>query len=372
MQIDNIALEVSVFSVATRTNSKQFVSVKVSSLQLHHSSFKVINILDQTVSIQFDKSKGEKKILQLINACFSHQLRNPINALLVANLKFRTDSQQLRHLMTTFGVDSIQGDQIMRVVDAMIANADSQDSQTQLLHFYVSDLLCMAEIEKKNFKKHITRFNIRKAIDAVIRIQREFSEPKAVVVVTRFEGFFTDEISTDEFRLQQVVLKLLSNAIKFSRRRGKVSINSKLRNSDLRGKMRIDIEVIDEGIGISIEDQSKLFKLFGFLEQNGEDLGTQGLGMGLYVAKQIVDQFNGGMRVQSDIGRGSTFGFSIELDQGRIRRDRSLRMINPHYPKRVNRIRISNEGAQENQDVISCDLGDDSIENSEDHRLLLD
>ena len=146
MQMNNEVLAVSVFSVMTRTNSKQFISVKVSSLQLNHSNFKVINILDQTVSIQFDKSKGEKKILQLINACFSHQLRNPINSLLVANLKFRNDCLQLRHLMTTQGIESIDASQIMRVVDAMIVSIDSQDSQTQLLHFYVSDLLCMAEI----------------------------------------------------------------------------------------------------------------------------------------------------------------------------------------------------------------------------------
>ena len=82
--------------------------MKVSSLHFQLSSFKVINILDQTVSIMFSKSKGEKKILQLINACVSHQLRNPINTILIANLKFRNDTAMLLELVVGLNIEEAQ------------------------------------------------------------------------------------------------------------------------------------------------------------------------------------------------------------------------------------------------------------------------
>ena len=66
----------------------------------------------------------------------------------------------------------------------------------------------------------------------MIKIQRGFSEPKGIVIEASFEGFLSEEITTDEFRLQQVILKLLQNAIKFSDRGSRVDIKCRLRNSD--------------------------------------------------------------------------------------------------------------------------------------------
>ena len=95
MEMPDEDIQNAVFSLVLTNRRSKYVSVKVNSLHFHMSSFKVINILDQTVSIMFSKSKGDKKILQLINACVSHQLRNPLNTILIANLKFRNDTAML-------------------------------------------------------------------------------------------------------------------------------------------------------------------------------------------------------------------------------------------------------------------------------------
>ena len=199
---------------------------------------------------------------------------------------------------------------MVEALNSMQEIASSQDSQSKLLNFYVSDLLCMAEIDNRKFKKHLSSFNVRQAIDQVVEVQRGFSEPKDVTVEIQFDENQADTIDGDEFRLQQVLMKLLSNAIKFSLEGGKVTIICQL-EAEALGITKVGIKVVDEGVGISIEDQAKLFKLFGFVEQIQDDLNTQGLGMGLYIAKLISEQFDGGVSVESELGRGSTFGFTM-------------------------------------------------------------
>ena len=74
----------------------------------------------------------------------------------------------------------------------------------------------------------------------------------------------------------------------------------------------LEVKVIDTGIGIKREDQSKLFKLFGFVE-DGKDKNTSGIGLGLVISEQIVKQFDGEMSFESEEGVGSTFKFRIKL-----------------------------------------------------------
>lgn len=74
----------------------------------------------------------------------------------------------------------------------------------------------------------------------------------------------------------------------------------------------LQIEVRDQGIGISKEDQKKLFKLFGFLD-GSQQMNINGVGLGLYIAKKITKQFYGDIDVDSEPGEGSTFTFRFRL-----------------------------------------------------------
>ena len=75
------------------------------------------------------------------------------------------------------------------------------------------------------------------------------------------------------------------------------------------------ISVIDSGVGITLEDRRKLFKLFG-KESNTKGMNTQGIGLGLVISENIVKCFNGQIGVRSRYGKGSHFAFSIVLDDG--------------------------------------------------------
>lgn len=143
------------------------------------------------------------------------------------------------------------------------------------------------------------------------------------------------EICTDQTRLQQVLLNLLSNSLKFTKCGGSVRILAKYvrERADLTFQDEfqrltasptfdlvlqhgmIEIQVQDTGIGIKEEDQQKLFKLFGFLDSTKE-LNTRGVGLGLHISKQIVNQFGGDIICKSEWGRGTTFAFLIALNEG--------------------------------------------------------
>jgi signal transduction histidine kinase len=76
----------------------------------------------------------------------------------------------------------------------------------------------------------------------------------------------------------------------------------------------LKVSVKDNGVGIKQEDQGKLFRLFGFLEQT-QKINTKGIGIGLYICKKIVNIFGGEVEVQSEFGQGSTFSFTFMLDK---------------------------------------------------------
>ena len=76
----------------------------------------------------------------------------------------------------------------------------------------------------------------------------------------------------------------------------------------------LEIQVEDTGIGIKHEDQDKLFKLFGFV-QDTKQLNTHGIGLGLVISEQIVNEFNGEIWFKSEPDKGSVFGFSFQLEE---------------------------------------------------------
>lgn len=77
----------------------------------------------------------------------------------------------------------------------------------------------------------------------------------------------------------------------------------------------VEVKVIDTGIGISLNDQTKLFKIFGCVQSIRNTMNTQGIGMGLHISKSIVEQFGGKVKVESEHGIGSTFSFTFKLSK---------------------------------------------------------
>jgi PAS domain S-box-containing protein len=112
------------------------------------------------------------------------------------------------------------------------------------------------------------------------------------------------QLWADPDRLNQVIFNLLSNALKFNRRGGKITLRARVK------KTQIEFEIQDEGIGIATEDKELLFQPY---KRIGKYQSYGGLGMGLALSKAFVELHHGQMSVKSELGYGSTFSFSIPL-----------------------------------------------------------
>jgi signal transduction histidine kinase len=112
----------------------------------------------------------------------------------------------------------------------------------------------------------------------------------------------------DQSRLTQILVNLVSNAHKYTPEGGSIKIAASLRGSSLR------VEVIDSGIGISADDQAKLFSKF-FRAQNRATEEVGGTGLGLSITRSLVAMHGGQMEVSSTPGQGSTFAFELPLSR---------------------------------------------------------
>ena len=111
------------------------------------------------------------------------------------------------------------------------------------------------------------------------------------------------DVYTDELRLKQVLLNLMTNAVKFTGDGGSVTVGA------VRGDAEIDITVTDTGIGVPEEDRERIFESF---QQGGRGSSREeGTGLGLTLSRRIVELLGGRMWLESEVGVGSTFGFSL-------------------------------------------------------------
>ena len=139
--------------------------------------------------------------------------------------------------------------------------------------------------------------------DLVETIQH--SHPKRTLLLS---GIAQTRFLGDKDRLEQVVINLLTNAIKYSAETDPVEV---MVSSD---QQQVTISVRDHGVGIPQEHQSKIFERY-YRVYDEQDRKFPGLGIGLYIASEIIQRHGGTIWVESTIGQGSTFAFSLPLKQ---------------------------------------------------------
>ena len=233
-------------------------------------------------------------------ANMSHEIRTPMNAILG---------------MTTIGSsarDIERKDYSFRKI---------KDASTHLLGI-INDILDMSKIEANKFELSPEEFYFEKMLQRVTNVITFRVDEKHQNFTVRMDNDIPQVFIGDDQRLAQIITNLLSNAIKFTPEYGTIRLNVRL--LEKKEKIcKLEISVTDTGIGITKEQQSRLFSSFQQAESStSRKFG--GTGLGLAISKRIVEMMGGHIWIESEIGQGSTFAFNLQMECGEIKRKNLL------------------------------------------------
>ena len=237
-------------------------------------------------------------------ASMSHEMRTPMNAIIG---------------MTAIGKNSESIDGKDRALNK-IGEASSH------LLGVINDVLDMAKIESGKFELAPIEYHFEKMIQKAIDVINFRVAEKGQTLTKNIDGKIPTFIIGDEQRLIQVIMNLMTNAVKFTPEGGRIDFAASLiGEDDDTDTCEIRIEVEDNGIGISPEQQGKLFMAFEQAER-GTTRKFGGTGLGLVITKRIVELMGGMIWVESELTKGSRFIFTIKAQRGT---KTSLSMLDP-------------------------------------------
>jgi CheY-like chemotaxis protein len=219
----------------------------------------------------------------------SHEIRTPMNAIIG---------------MTIIAESS---DSIERKNYAL---GKIKDASTHLLGV-INDILDVSKIEAGKFELSPVEFNFEKMLKRVVIVNKFRIDEKQQNFTVHVDREIPPCLFGDEQRLAQVITNLLGNAVKFTPKKGAINVSTKFIGEE-NGVCTIRISVTDSGIGISAEQQSRLFQSFSQAESStASKFG--GTGLGLVISKNIIEMMDGKIWIESEIGNGAAFIFTIQV-----------------------------------------------------------
>ncbi|OUL28743.1 PAS domain S-box protein [Nostoc sp. 106C] len=248
-------------------------------------------IRDITAEKEVDKMKTD------FISTVSHELRTPLTSVLgfasIIKEKLETD---------VFPMISTEDRKLQKTIKRVADNLTIIVSEAERLTSLINDVLDIAKMEAGKVEWQMQPLDPSELLDWATTSTFALFETNGLQLVSEIEPGLP-QIVGDRNRLLQVLINLISNAVKFTKS-GSVTCRIKQRNDG------VCISIIDTGIGIALEDQPKVFEKF---RQVGDTLTDKpkGTGLGLPICKQIVDHHGGRIWVESEPGKGSTFSFLI-------------------------------------------------------------
>ena len=223
-------------------------------------------------------------------ANMSHELRTPLNSII--------------------GFSRV----IMKGIDGPVTNQQSQDlgaiyQSGQHLLDMINDILDISKIEAGKMELAFEEIDICQVIESVLSTARGLVKDKPVKLVTAIPDDLPT-VSGDTTRIRQILLNLISNAAKFTDE-GSITIKAE-QQTNAEGKPEILISTIDTGIGIAPEDQIDLFEPFTQVDGSATRK-TGGTGLGLSITRLLIELHGGEINVESEVGKGSNFHFTLPL-----------------------------------------------------------
>jgi len=228
-------------------------------------------------------------------ANMSHEIRTPMNAIIGMTIigKKVDEIEQKNHALNKIG-----------------------DASSHLLGV-INDVLDMAKIEANKLELAPIEYNFEHMLQKALTVVNFRVDEKKQQLTLSIDKKVPRYLIGDEQRLVQIITNLLSNAVKFTPEQGIIRLDASL-ISETDGNCELRIEVTDSGIGISAEQKERLFRAFEQAE-SGISRKYGGTGLGLTICKSIIELMGGKIWVESELGKGAKFIFTIKA----LRSDKS-------------------------------------------------
>ncbi|MDR1059878.1 MAG: response regulator [Clostridiales bacterium] len=224
----------------------------------------------------------------------SHEIRTPMNAIIG---------------MTSIGLGA-SGSERKDYAFGKIGDASAH------LLGVINDILDMSKIEANKLELSSAEFVFEKMLQKAVNVHNFRIDEKRQNFTVKIDRNIPRVLVGDDQRMAQVIMNLISNAIKFTPEGGDIRLEASLASESEDGrKCVVEVSVTDTGIGISAEQQKRLFTSFQQAEA-GTSRKFGGTGLGLAISKRIVDLMGGRAWIESELGRGSKFAFTAELERG--------------------------------------------------------
>ena len=190
----------------------------------------------------------------------------------------------------------------------------------------INDILDISKVESGKLKLSPLTFSIVETVENLVNISQPMIKEKNIQFSFHINQMEKEYLYTDQLRLNQIYINILSNAIKYTEPGGQVSVDMQEEKSAIPGCIRLSYRVADTGIGMSPEFMATMYQPFS-RQTDSRVNSIQGTGLGLAITKQMVDLLGGTIECQSEQGKGTTF--TVVLDIPLADRQRDDMMLDP-------------------------------------------
>jgi len=219
-------------------------------------------------------------------ANMSHELRKPLNAII--------------------GFSEVLSERMFGDINEKQAEylADILEAGRHLLSL-INDVLDLSKIEAGRMEIEASEFDLPRAVENTLSLIRERAHRRAIALTCEMDDA-VGAIRADERKVKQVLLNLLSNALKFTPEGGRIAVRAR------RVDGAVEVSVADTGVGIAPEDQAAVFE--EFRQVGAASRKIEGTGLGLAISRKFMELHGGSLALESAVGTGSTFTFSLPLE----------------------------------------------------------
>ena len=286
-------------------NRALFGVVSIGLLVLFISDLFYMLYLNKRLRITAQKAEAANKAKTDFLSTMSHDIRTPMNAIIG---------------LTTLAQKN-PGD-----VEATRESLRKISLASNHLLTLINDILDISKVESGKLKLSPLTFSIVETVENLVNISQPMIKEKNIEFNFHINQMEKEYLFTDQLRLNQIYINILSNAIKYTEPGGSVSVELREEKSEKSGCVKLTYVVADTGIGMSPEFMENMYKPFS-RQVDSRVNSIQGTGLGLAITKQMVELIGGTIDCQSEQGKGTTF--TVELDIPIADRQREDMQLDP-------------------------------------------